>query len=205
MKKGLAILSLLFLMQGCAASQANKDKSMIHYQLGVSYLNEGDSTSALRELLEAEKYSKDDPRLFNALGLSYRQKGEIDLSMQQFKKALLLDPKFSEARNNLGTIYLEKKMWENAIEEFTKACADLLYSTPEYSYTNMGWAYFKKGAPIKAIDSYKKAIEKNSRYPKAYHDLGLVYFSLDKTDSAINEYKTAIRLFPNYIYSHYHL
>ena len=56
MKKGLVILSLLFLMQGCAASQANKDKSMIHYQLGVSYLNEGDSTSALRELLEAEKF-----------------------------------------------------------------------------------------------------------------------------------------------------
>jgi len=125
--------------------------------------------------------------------------------MQQFKKALVLDPKFSEARNNLGTIYLEKKMWENAIEEFTKACADLLYSTPEYSYTNMGWAYFKKGDPIKAIESYKKAIEKNPKYPKAYHDLGLVYFSLDKADSAVNEYKAALRIFPNYLDAHYDL
>ena len=96
-------------------------------------------------------------------------------------------------------------MWDNAIDELTKASTDLLYPTPEYAYTNMGWAYFKKGDPVKAIECYQKAIEKNQRYPKAHHDLGLVYFSLERIDDAVGAYKTSIRLFPNYVDAHYDL
>ncbi len=173
------------------------------YRLGVLYLNKGDSASALKELMEAEKFNNKDPHIANALGLAYYKKGELDLALQRFKRALEFNPKFSEARNNLGIIYLEKKMWDDAIEELRKAAGDILYPTPEYAYTNMGWAYFKKNDPIKAIECYQKAIEKNPRFPNAHHDLGLVYFSLDKVDDAISEYKTAVRYFPNYLDAHY--
>lgn len=205
MKKGLILLSIMLLLYGCASSQAKKDQAVFHYRLGVSYLNEGDGTGALRELLQAGKLNRKDPQIYNALGLAYYKKGELDMALRQFKNALELNPKFSEARNNLGIIYLEKKIWDDAIDEFAKAAGDLLYPTPEYAYTNMGWAYFKKNDPIKAVESYQKAIEKNQRFPKAHHDLGLVYFSLDKTDDAISEYKIAIRFFPNYLDAHYNL
>lgn len=205
MKKGLMLLSVALFLQGCASSQVNKEQSMFHYRLGVSYLNEGDATSALKELMQAEILGRKDPQVANALGLAYYKKGELDLALKQFKRALELNPKFSEARNNLGIMYLEKKMWDDAIDELKKATGDILYPTPEYAYTNMGWAYFKKNDPIKAIECYQKAIEKNPRFPKAHHDLGLVYFSLDKVDDAISEYKTAIKSFPNYLDAHYNL
>lgn len=205
MKKYLTLVPLVFLLYGCASSRTNKEQSMFHYRLGVSYLSEGDSTSALKELMQAEKLNIKDPQTANALGLAYYKKGELDLALQQFKRTLALDPKFSEARNNLGIMYLEKKMWDEAIYEFVKAANDLLYPTPENAYTNMGWAYFKKGDPIKAAESYQKAIEKNPKFSLPHHNLGLVYFSLDKVDDAISEYKIAIRFFPNYIDAHYNL
>ncbi len=206
MKKWSALLSLIMLLlQGCASSQTNKEQAVFHYRLGVSYLNEGDATSALKELMQAEILGRKDPQVANALGLAYYKKGELDLALQRFKRALELNPKFSEARNNLGIMYLEKKMWDDAIDELIKATGDILYPTPEYAYTNMGWAYFKKNDPIKAIESYQKAMEKNPRFAKAHHDLGLVYFSLDKVDDAISEYKTAVRYFPNYLDAHYNL
>ena len=205
MKRAFMLLALSFLLYGCATGTARREQSITHYRLGVSYLNEGDSTSALKELMEAEKLNKMDPQIVSALGLAYYKKGEIDLAIKKLKVALDLDPKLAEARNNLGTFYLEKKMWDSAIEEFTIAASALLYTTPEYAYTNMGWAYLQKGDPVQAIQSYKKAIEKNPRYPKSHHDLGFVYFSIGKISDAVIEYKTAIKLFPNYLNAHYDL
>src|SRR3970040_2018834 len=91
MNKGL-ILLLLLVMHGCATFAPDRRQSMTHYRLGVSYLDKGDTASAIKELREAERLYNKDPKIVHTLGMAYFKKGEVDLAVQQFRKALELGP-----------------------------------------------------------------------------------------------------------------
>jgi len=91
MNKGL-ILLLLLVVHGCATFAPGRRQSMTHYRLGVSYLDKGDTTSAIKELREAERLYNKDPKIVHTLGMAYFKKGEVDLAVQQFRKALELGP-----------------------------------------------------------------------------------------------------------------
>jgi len=51
----LFLLAGLSLLSGCAPDPKMVQKATFHLNLGTSYLQQGDPTSALRELYEAEK------------------------------------------------------------------------------------------------------------------------------------------------------
>ena len=91
MNKGL-ILLLLLVVHGCATFAPDRRQSMTHYRLGISYLDKGDTASAIKELIEAERLYNKDPKIVHTLGMAYFKKGEVDLAVQQFKKALELGP-----------------------------------------------------------------------------------------------------------------
>ena len=91
MNKGL-ILLLLLVVHGCATFNPDRRQSMTHYRLGVSYLDKGDTTSAIKELRKAERLYNRDPKIVHTLGLAYYKKGEVILAVQQFKKAVDLGP-----------------------------------------------------------------------------------------------------------------
>jgi len=76
--------------------------SQAHEQLGMSFLNEGDHQSALRELLKAAEFNPENAEVQNALGLSYMGLKEHNSAILHFRKALQLKPDFPEAQNNLG-------------------------------------------------------------------------------------------------------
>jgi serine/threonine-protein kinase len=56
-----------------------------------------------------------------------------------------------------------------------------------------------------AIDYYKKALEHDRNYSRAYSDLGLVLQNQGKIDEAIEYHQTALRLDPDYAWGHYNL
>ena len=204
----LFFISIAFLLSlnGCAENKTVlKDKSLIHMRLGVSYFREGDTTSALRELLEAEKLNPNDPQVCNVLGLIYLKKKDYEKAISYFNTALEVKPDFSEVRNNLGALYLELRQWDNAIFEFKRALSDDLYRTPERAYSNIGWAYYKKGDIGKAIDNYKKALDISPDFVLARYNLGISYLSINKVDKAINALKMAIKQNPDYFDAHYQL
>ncbi len=91
MNKGL-ILLLLLVVHGCATFNPDRRQSISHYRLGVSYLDKGDTASAIKELREAERLYNKDPKIVHTLGMAYIKKGEVDLAVQQFKKAMELRP-----------------------------------------------------------------------------------------------------------------
>lgn len=210
MWRGLSIFFLFIMffsgMNGCAGNNAaSKDKSLLHVRLGVSYFREGDTTSALKELIEAEKLNPGDPQVYNVLGLIYLKRKDHNKAIHNFKRALELKPEYSEARNNLGALYLDLRQWDNAIFEFKKALNNELYSTPERAYSNIGWAYYKKGDIGKAIDNYKKALDITPDFVLARYNLGIGYLSVNKVEKAIKEFESALKQAPDYIDAHYQL
>jgi type IV pilus biogenesis/stability protein PilW len=186
-------------MTGCASDQKKlkKQRAEAIRDLGEAYMAQREYTRALREFLKAEEIYPDDPYLHNDLGVTYMAKGNLSLAIGHFHKALKIKPDYSPARNNLGSAYLEQENWEAAIECFKAVKDDLLYGTPHYPMTNLGFVYFKLGDYEQAVYYYTEALEIAPNFPMAHHGLGQVYMAMGKYDEAVKTLEKAVEKAPN--------
>ncbi len=198
-------LVLIGLVAGCAAPKKQRNEGRAHYVMGVSFLEEHNSTQALKQFLLAEKANPRDADIQAALGQSYQLKGAYRRAEKHYLRALELRPDDPQFENNLGALYLDMHRWDDAIHSFRKASTNLLFGHPEIALTGMGFAYFRKGDVAKAESSYRKAISLAPRYPLAHLRLGEVYLARGKTDQAIDEFRQASTLAPGYPVAHYKL
>ena len=193
---------LVFIMIICLAACASgnkiekKNQAFAFRELGEAYMGQGEYTKALREFKKAEELFSKDHLLQEDLGLAYLAKGSPDQAIEHLKLSLKIKPDYSPALNNLGTAYMEKEDWQAAIDCFLKVKEDMLYMTPHYPLTNLGFAYYKLKEYDKAVSYLKEAIELNSKFPKAYHNLGLVYIATGDYDKAIASLERAAELAP---------
>ncbi|MCR4288211.1 MAG: tetratricopeptide repeat protein [Deltaproteobacteria bacterium] len=182
-----------------------KEKSVVHYRLGVVHLNERKFPEALKELTEAVAAYPEDPSYHNALGLAYFARAMNKEGAAHMLEAVRLDPKFSEAHANLSAVYIAEGRWDSAIAEAKAALDNIFYRTPEIASYNMGRAYFSKGDYKAALEAFKKAIEANANYPDAHYNLGQAYDKLNNWKGAVEAYERAVRITPDYIEAHYGL
>lgn len=196
------IASMLF---GCASSKQKAKDFEVHFMLGVSYLRANDPTSALKEFLLAEAIEQDDAPLQAALGQTYFMKKLFTDSENHYRQAVDLDRNNPKFENNLAALYMEMERWQDAQVLFKKAALNPLFSQAEVAWTGYGYAAFKSGDHLKAIDSYMKAINANVRYPQAYVRRGEAFAALGKPGKAIADYQHALKLYPNYPLAHFNL
>ncbi len=191
-------LAILLSLGACASEKKmlKKQRSEALRDLGEAYLAQQEYTRALREFLKAENVYPDDPYLQNDLGVAFMAKGNLELSVKHFKKALDLKPDYAPARNNLGSAYLELENWDAAIECFEAVKDDLLYGTPHYPMSNLGFIYFKLGDHRKAEYYYKEALDLAPKFPKAHHGLGQVYLARGEYDEAVSSLEKAVAQAP---------
>jgi type IV pilus assembly protein PilF len=201
----LTLMAGSFCCSACALGESARKQGSYHYQMGVSFFNENNMTSALTELTEAEKYESDNADLFNYLGMAYYNKKKFDIAEQKYLRALALKPTYSDARNNLGVDYLEMQRWVDAIIQFKLVTEDIFYQNQGAANINLGIAYFGKGDYPKALSLLRSVVANYPRDPRGRLNLGKVYFALDKLDLAIDEYKKAIELNKDYANAYYSL
>ncbi|MFZ0135144.1 MAG: tetratricopeptide repeat protein [Desulfobacterales bacterium] len=174
-----------FLFIACATNQGDVRKREVAYRdLGKQYYLAGDFTSALKYLLEAEKMNPDDHILQNYLGQVYLAKAKPDLAVVHFKKALVLKPDYAVAKNNLGVAYLNEQRYDEAIGVFKELSGDLLYATPHYPLTNIGYAYYLKKDFPESERYYQKALEIEPGFALALKGLGRTYLAQGKGAAA---------------------
>jgi len=195
------MLMLALLPAACATQQkqADRQRAEATRDLGEAYMGQSAHTKALREFLKAESIYPDDPYLQNDLGLAYQAKGNLDLAVQHYLEALELKPDYSPARNNLGSAYIEQENWETAIECFNAVKEDLLYGTPHFPMTNLGFVYFKLGDYDQSINYYREALEIAPNFPMAHHGLGRTYMAMGNYEEAVKTLETAVENAPNEI------
>ena len=68
-----------------------------------------------------------------------------------------------------------------------------------------GHIYQNRGEFEQAISYYRKALEANPYYLKAYYSIGFAYLKLNQSDEAINEFKNAVDINPYNAEAHYNL
>jgi len=197
-----SVCVLLMLIASCAPQQNKSDlirQGETTRDLGEAYLRQGDYTSALRKLLEAESMNPEDPFLQNDLGLVYMAKNSLENAENHFKKAIDIKPDYAPAKNNLGVVYLAQEKWDTAIAVFKELTGDLLYATPHYPLTNLGWAYYNKQQYEISEKYYREAIGYDANYSPALRGLGRTCAAMGRIDEAITFYEKAVAKSPRFV------
>ncbi len=198
-KKWFCYAGFVFFIFGivsCTDVELLKKQGEAGRLVGEAYMSQNDYTAALNELLKAEKIYANDPHLHNDLGLVYMAKDQLPLAIEHFKKAVDLKPDYAPARNNLGTAYLAMKNWDSAIICFKEVSRDLLYATPHYPLTNLGWAYYNKKEFALAEQFYKDALKIDPNFPIALRGLGLTYLAVGNPRDAVSSFERAVKYSP---------
>lgn len=199
LKVNIVLLFALLLFSACATTgitPEDKKKADAARNLGEAYLSDGNYTSALGELLKAEKLNTNDPILHNNLGLVYMAKEKTDLAVLHFEKAVQLKPDYSLAKNNLGSAYLVRKEWDKAIPVLQEVTGDMLYATPHYPLANLGWAYYNKIEYDKARHYLEKALELKPDFFVAQLNLGRTYLASGQLHTALSLFEEAAKVRP---------
>jgi tetratricopeptide (TPR) repeat protein len=195
--KFLFLIIALAAVTGCINIEAaNK-----HLNYGLSYIESGQYTAALKELVEAEKNNPRDPKIHYYIGVCYHAKGLAKEAAAEFKEAISLRPNYSEAHNYLGLIYTEGGQLDEAIAEFRAALANLLYETPSFAMSNLGWAYYKKGDYNAALAQYREILNRDPNsmiLPIVERNIGIVLLAQGRPGPALEHLRRSFELAPDF-------
>ena len=197
---------LLFGLAACANTAKLQEQAGNHIQIGSAYLASAQYTTALKELLAAEKLTPDDPKIHYLLGIAYYGKGLPDMAIAEFKKALLLKPDDTEAYNYLGAVYMEKGRWDDAIAAFNQSLANIFNETPSTSLYNLGRAYHEKRDYDRALNYYREAAAKDpesSLMMLIEKNIGMCLYAKGETEEALRHFQKSVTLAPSLVESHY--
>lgn len=187
------------ILAGCAGPSADRKKEAdARMRMGVTYLEQRNLPMAMRELAKASELDPGNPEVDMALGLAYQARGDRSKAEEYLRRAIDKKPDYADARNNLGIVLAERKAWDEAIREFEAAAANVMYTTPERAYFNLGEAYRAKGDPARAEGAYRRALRSNDRYAPAYTALAGVLGGQGKWNDAVSILTRCVDLLPDY-------
>ncbi|MHB1011697.1 MAG: tetratricopeptide repeat protein [Desulfobacteria bacterium] len=187
------------ILAGCAGAASDRKKEAdARMRMGVTYLEQRNLPAAMRELAKASELDPDNPEVEMTLGLAYQARGDLAKAEEHFRSAIDRKPEYADARNNLGIVLAERKAWDEAIREFEAAAANVMYTTPERAYFNLGEAYRAKGDPANAERSYRRALRANDRYAPAYTALSGLLGGQGKWNDAASILARCVEVLPDY-------
>lgn len=167
---------------------------VVHNNMGVILLNEGDSGRAVAHLRRALDFR---PRyadaLFN-LGLCAFKTGDRQEAVRLFGQALREDPRSERAHVYLGFILLEARRPDAASEHFRAALR--VRPDQEAAHHHLAVALMQLEDFPAAERHLRETIRLNTRNPEAYNNLGVVLMAQGRHGEAVEALRTADALAP---------
>lgn len=202
---GPLLCGLLLFSCATTPDTEGSDKADARSKLGVAYLNNGQLNEAFIEFQKAIQLDPAHKESLNYLGYINTRYKKYEKAISYYERAISADPDYSEALNNLGVTYAELGNWDEAIEYFKRALRNPVYQTPARAFSNMGYAYYKKGDYLKAKEALREALMRNPVISRAVYILGLVHVKLQENEAAIVEFEKAIGMNANFFEAHWEL
>ena len=84
-------------------------------------------------------------------------------------------PDYREAKNSLGVILVHQKKYDEAVAVLKPLSEDILYSSPQMAWGNLGWAYLESEQVDLAIDALRRSVAAQAAFCVGNHRLGLAY------------------------------
>lgn len=179
-------------------------------QLGMCYLQAGESDSARLALEQAVRVSPYDPKPFIGLGQALWRLGESAAAQRMVEKSSELErqaeqlrpqidvlrqnPHHAPAHYNLGVNYARFGRYRQARAQFLRT----LELEPSYgrAHQGMGILYQRRNEEQRALESYLKAVATDSTLAVSHNNLGLLYQKRGKLEKALQSFETAVRMEP---------
>jgi tetratricopeptide (TPR) repeat protein len=127
----------------------------------------------------------------NSLGHSYYRQREFDKAETEFRKAIELDPSHYTAYHNLAKMLMEQKRAAAAEKVLDSAYAQGSDSQGG-NFAVIGGLYFDLGKPVRAKESFEKALELNPENHIALQELGNFAVQGGKYEDALKLYSRAL-------------
>jgi type IV pilus assembly protein PilF len=202
-KKIAVILALL--LGACASNQTTnvasaEGQSDAEYDLARdAWLRQGKAREALRHALIAVEQNPDNSDAQHLAALIYLdlcQRSETSCRLAEAEKharaALEARADYREARNTLGVVLIHANRPAEAISVLQPLTQDILYTTPENAYANLGWAYLLLGKLDEAKDALERAVAAQPRFCVGYYRLGLVHELKHQPEAAHEAFSQAL-------------
>lgn len=136
-----------------------------------------------------------DPIASLQVARSYNALGRYDKSIAQYKDVIAKNPDAHIAGFELGKLYLKTKSYEEGRILFLKLIASN-DSNPEYHYY-LGEIFTELDQPASSLNSYKKAIEKDSQHLKSLFRLGKYFVVKREKETALRYLDQGLRVYPD--------
>ena len=170
------LLCLMIALAGCVTSgnvdpmstSKGRDAAREAYvQLGIGYLQQGQTERAKVPLKKALELDSSDADANAALALVFQVEMEPELADQHFKKALSSRRGDARILNNYGSFLYEQKRYKEAYERFEQAAADNLYPERSRVFENLGMTAVMLGDREAATLHFTKALRMDRQLPRA--------------------------------------
>ncbi len=132
------------------------------------------------ELEEAVRLYRESIALFPTaeaytfLGWTYSFMGRLDDAIEECRKAIDIDPEFGNPYNDIGAYLMQKGEIDEAIPWFEQALDAGRYESYCLPHMNLGRAYEHKRLWLRALASYRRAIDENPDYHPALEGIARI-------------------------------
>lgn len=122
--------------------------------------------------------------------------GQLDDAIALFQKAIERDADHVDSHEGLALAFSLTSDWTLAEKHFAKLIQ--LQPMQARHYINLGTMHNRKGDYQKAVDTLRRALQRDRKNAHTYFNLGLAYRKLKQTAMSVNAYKEAIKLSPEF-------
>lgn len=172
------------------ALQKWPDNEEVMYFLALGYDDIGNTQKAM-ELLEEVLNRK--PYLQKArfqYGVFAEKSGLIDKAQKAFEEILKQNPQNALAHNYIGYMLADRGMELDKAQKHIEKALSLDGENAAYM-DSLGWVYFKKGNPEKALELITQSLTIDLSDETVWYHAGIIYLKLNKRDKAWYSFKIA--------------
>jgi type IV pilus assembly protein PilF len=177
-------------------------EALAEYDLAKDlFLVRGNARGALKHALRAvelDDENADAAHLVSLIYLYFCATSESECRLEEAERharlALEDNNDLREAKNTLGVVLIHEKRYDEAVAVLLPLANDILYSTPETAWGNLGWAYLLKGDNEKAIETLRRALALQPDFCVGGYRLGLAYEKKGDHEAALEALTRALEV-----------
>jgi len=202
--QGAALLVSVALIGACVTTtdsrfaNADKTKAVAQYtELGMRYIQQGDTAEAKRPLKRAFEIDPRSPEVHNAFAFLYQAESEPALAEEHFQKALQYDENATWVRNNYAAFLYGQSNYARACEQLEITSLDTLYENRSGVYENLGTCRLAMADSQKALRAFDKALEINPNSSKATLEAAILHLedgNVKVSQALYDRFQRSIRL-----------